>query len=95
MANPYNVSDVFLSYSRQDSEFVHKLFNLLKEQGKDIWADFEDIPKAAYWQLIWHDPSYTCELSCFERRVYLDDTSTARSCRTRQPRCLTPRLLPR
>jgi hypothetical protein len=49
MADTYNLSDVFISYSRKDSEFVRKLFDSLKAQEKEVWADFEDIPKAADW----------------------------------------------
>src|SRR5690348_11284949 len=49
MADIYNMSDVFLSYSRKDVTFVRRLFDLLKGKGKEVWADFEDIPKAADW----------------------------------------------
>lgn len=49
MADLYNMSDVFISYSRKDSEFVHKLFEDIKAQDKEVWADFEDIPKTADW----------------------------------------------
>ena len=48
-ADIYNMSDVFISYSRKDSEFVHRLFDDIKATGKEVWADFEDIPKAADW----------------------------------------------
>jgi WD40 repeat protein len=49
MADIYNMSDVFISYSRKDLVFVKRLFELLKGKGKEVWADFEDIPKAADW----------------------------------------------
>lgn len=49
MANIYNMSDVFISYSRRDEVFVRRLFADLKAQDKEVWADFEDIPKAADW----------------------------------------------
>lgn len=49
MADTYNLSDVFISYSRKDNVFVRKLFDSLKAQNKEVWADFEDIPKAADW----------------------------------------------
>lgn len=48
-ADLYNMSDVFISYSRKDSEFVHRVFDDIKATGKEVWADFEDIPKAADW----------------------------------------------
>ena len=31
--------DVFISYSRQNLEFVHQLVDALKERGKDPWFD--------------------------------------------------------
>jgi WD40 repeat protein len=49
MPDSYNMSDVFLSYSRKDVDFVKKLFSDMKEQGKEVWADFEDIPVASDW----------------------------------------------
>jgi WD40 repeat protein len=49
MPDIYNMSDVFISYSRKDSEFVKKLFDDIKATDKEVWADFEDIPKAADW----------------------------------------------
>lgn len=49
MPDIYNMSDVFISYSRKDSIFVKRLFNDIKKTGKEVWADFEDIPKAADW----------------------------------------------
>jgi len=49
MADLYNMSDVFLSYSRKDTEFMRKVFDSFKAEGKEVWADFEDIPKAADW----------------------------------------------
>ncbi|MEO1289454.1 MAG: toll/interleukin-1 receptor domain-containing protein [Chloroflexota bacterium] len=48
-ADLYNMSDVFISYSRRDSDFVHRLFDDIKATDKEVWADFEDIPKAADW----------------------------------------------
>jgi WD40 repeat protein len=49
MPDIYNMSDVFISYSRKDNVFARKLFDSLKAKGKEVWADFEDIPKAADW----------------------------------------------
>ena len=42
--------DLFLSYSRRDKPFVERLFNGLSDRGKDVWADFDDIPGAAAWR---------------------------------------------
>jgi len=49
MADTYNLSDVFISYSRKDLPFARKLFDSIKALDKEVWADFEDIPKAADW----------------------------------------------
>ncbi len=40
------MSDVFLSYSRRDSEFVRRLAGALTERGKDVWFDVEGIRDA-------------------------------------------------
>jgi WD40 repeat protein len=37
------VSDVFVSYSRRDSEFVHALAADLEQRGKSVWIDTEGI----------------------------------------------------
>ena len=37
------MSDVFLSYSRRDSEFVQRLAGALSERGKDVWVDVDGI----------------------------------------------------
>ena len=44
------MSDVFVSYSRRDQEFVRRLHAALSERGKDAWVDWEDIPATAKWQ---------------------------------------------
>jgi len=49
MADTFNMSDVFISYSRKDSDFVHKVYDAFKAQDKEVWVDFEDIPLSADW----------------------------------------------
>lgn len=49
MPDVYNMSDIFLSYSRRDKEMCRRLFDSFKERGKEVWADFEDIPLTADW----------------------------------------------
>ena len=44
------MADVFISYSRVDSDFVHALDEYLKSQERDVWVDWEDIAPAAEWQ---------------------------------------------
>ena len=43
------MADVFISYSRKDSDFVHRLHDRLAAEGKDVWIDWEDIPPVAEW----------------------------------------------
>jgi len=42
--------DVFISYSRRDGDFVRRLHDALTARGKDVWADWEDIPATAAWR---------------------------------------------
>lgn len=49
MADTFNMSDVFISYSRKNSKFVRKLYDAFKALDKEIWVDFEDIPLTADW----------------------------------------------
>lgn len=42
--------DVFVSYSRLDKEFVEKLVSGLAQDGREIWVDWQDIPRAADWR---------------------------------------------
>lgn len=44
------MADVFISYSRVDSVFVHALDEYLKSQERDVWVDWEDIAPASEWQ---------------------------------------------
>src|SRR3954471_4730540 len=43
------MADVFISYSRRDSEFVHRLHDGLQAQDREVWVDFEGIPPSAQW----------------------------------------------
>ncbi len=43
------MTDVFISYSRRDGEFAKRLTNRLAQTNRDIWIDWEDIPRAADW----------------------------------------------
>ncbi len=40
------MADVFVSYSRNDSELVNRLVERLRERGKDVWVDVEGIRDA-------------------------------------------------
>lgn len=43
------MTDLFLSYSRKDKEFVRTLHDALEENGRDVWIDWENIPLTADW----------------------------------------------
>ena len=45
------MSDVFISYSRKDSDFVHKLDDSLRREKRDVWVDWQDIARGEDW---WH-----------------------------------------
>lgn len=42
-------SDVFISYSRRDSDFVRQVFERLRDDGREVWVDWEDIPLTVDW----------------------------------------------
>lgn len=47
------MSDVFISYSRRDKEFVHVLYEALQESSYDTWVDWQDIaPTTEWWKEI-------------------------------------------
>lgn len=37
-------NDIFISYRRIDVEFVKKLVDAIKDEGKEVWVDWEDLP---------------------------------------------------
>jgi hypothetical protein len=43
------MTDVFISYSRKDGEFMRYLHSKLKDAERDVWVDWEDIPATADW----------------------------------------------
>ncbi|MEL6148873.1 MAG: TIR domain-containing protein, partial [Chloroflexota bacterium] len=43
------MTDLMISYSRQDGEFVRRLHAALTGRGRDVWVDWEDIPISAAW----------------------------------------------
>ena len=62
------LSDVFISYSRQDAAFVDTLNKALMQEGKNVWVDWEDIPFSAKWwdeisQAITGATTFICVLS--------------------------------
>jgi TIR domain len=43
------MADVFISYSRRDTELVRSLHARLARSERDAWVDWEDIPPSAEW----------------------------------------------
>lgn len=43
------MAQVFISYSRQDADFVRHMVDALKAHERDTWVDWEDIPLTANW----------------------------------------------
>lgn len=43
------MTDVFISYAREDSDFVRRIYNDLLQNERDAWVDWEDIPLTADW----------------------------------------------
>jgi hypothetical protein len=43
------VSDVFISYSREDMDFVRRLAEALEKRDRETWVDLEDIRPTEEW----------------------------------------------
>ena len=43
------MADLFISYSRNDKEFVQGLFQALEDKGREPWVDWQGIPPSAEW----------------------------------------------
>lgn len=43
------MTDIFISYSRKDGEFMRMLHSKLQAAERDVWVDWEDIPATADW----------------------------------------------
>ena len=43
------MSDVFISYSRKDSSFAQDLTNALAKSQREVWIDWQNIPRATDW----------------------------------------------
>src|SRR5947209_2617222 len=43
------MADLFISYAREDQDFVRRLHRALSRRGKEGWVDWEGIPPTAAW----------------------------------------------
>src|SRR5438128_8503338 len=47
------MADIFISYAREDRDFVHRLDESLKSRGREAWVDWEGIrPTEEFMQAI-------------------------------------------
>ncbi|HEY9706522.1 MAG TPA: toll/interleukin-1 receptor domain-containing protein, partial [Allocoleopsis sp.] len=44
------MTQIFISYSRKDKEFIKKLHGELSKRNFDVWVDWEDIPPVSDWR---------------------------------------------
>ena len=44
------MADVFISYAREDQQFVRKLQDALEEHKRNTWIDWKDVPLTAKWK---------------------------------------------
>lgn len=44
------MAGIFISYSREDTDFVRKLQDPLAAQKRNAWVDWKDIPLTAEWE---------------------------------------------
>src|SRR5215208_4949836 len=44
------MADVFISYAREDQQFVRRLQDALEKHNRNTWIDWKDIPLTAKWK---------------------------------------------
>jgi TIR domain len=44
------MADIFISYAREDQQFVLRLQEALEEHNRNTWIDWKDIPLTAKWK---------------------------------------------
>ncbi len=69
--------DIFISYAREDMDFVQRLVTALTADGRDVWVDFEDIPFASDW---WEEIQTGIDASEALVLVISPDSITSRYC---------------
>ncbi len=71
------MADVFISYARANTDFVRKLVDALRDSGRDVWVDFEDIPFGTEW---WNEIVEGIEQSSVGIFVISDDSIASQYC---------------
>lgn len=72
------MADVFISYSRRDSDFVRRLHAALSAEQRDVWVDWEDIPLTANW---WREICAAIEAANTFIFIISPDSVTSEVCR--------------
>jgi hypothetical protein len=52
------MAGVFISYSREDQEYVRRLYRALATAHRDAWVDWEGIPPTAEWRQVFDTDPY-------------------------------------
>jgi hypothetical protein len=55
------MSEIFISYSREDAEFARQLATDLTRRGASIWIDVDDIPPGMNWSTAVQEGLDTCD----------------------------------
>ncbi|HUK96393.1 MAG TPA: TIR domain-containing protein [Gaiellaceae bacterium] len=55
------MADVFVSYSRRDGDFVHRLVDGLAEHGKDVWVDVDGVRDAEVFPAVLRSAVEQCD----------------------------------
>lgn len=72
------MTDIFISYSRKDTEFIQTLHKALKVNNQDTWIDWQDIPLIADW---WEQIEYGIEGANTFIFVITSDSIVSKVCR--------------
>jgi hypothetical protein len=86
-------AEVFISYSRRDSEFVGRLVELLEQKGRRCWVDWQSIRPSAEWMR-----EVTAAIDAAQAFVFVlsPDSATSKVCRQELDRALAvnKRIIP-
>lgn len=77
MADRFNLSDIFISYSRKDMQFAQALNKGLLTIGRETWIDWNDIPPTADW---WEEIKAGIEAASIFVFVISPDSARSRVC---------------
>src|SRR5215468_19358 len=73
------MSDIFISYSRQDQAFVRRLYEALTARKHNVFVDWEGIPASAEWMREIQDAIARSDAILF---ILSPDFAASQTCRT-------------